>query len=257
MGRRAWAFRVSLAVLLGTATTVASAWAIALADIRLVGKTRASEQRILPTRGIPQAPYVSGVANGIGVQAFASRYRVVARATCYGPAYQSGAVSMVSSPRSTNSPPEAPDELVPRSVRPVAIPWLFGRAWPTGSNAECRDTDAAGWPWISMSSERNLTPDFTLELCSGIRVPWKTGVMMPPPLFGAPAAAPGALPLRPLWPGFAVDAGIFAMAWFGLLFVSGMIRRAFRRRRGRCSSCAYDLRGIPIGAPCPECGASQ
>jgi len=27
-------------------------------------------------------------------------------------------------------------------------------------------------------------------------------------------------------------------------------------RAGRCSTCAYDLRGLPIGAVCPECGTA-
>jgi hypothetical protein len=28
-----------------------------------------------------------------------------------------------------------------------------------------------------------------------------------------------------------------------------------RRRRGQCLVCGYDRRGIPEGAPCPECGS--
>jgi hypothetical protein len=35
-------------------------------------------------------------------------------------------------------------------------------------------------------------------------------------------------------------------------------QRALKRdRAGRCPSCAYDLRGLPEGAPCPECGAKS
>jgi hypothetical protein len=39
-------------------------------------------------------------------------------------------------------------------------------------------------------------------------------------------------------------------AWFGH-------RLAFRSRRraGLCPSCTYDLSGLPLGSPCPECAA--
>lgn len=34
-------------------------------------------------------------------------------------------------------------------------------------------------------------------------------------------------------------------------------RQARRRARGECARCAYDLRGLPPGAPCPECGTPR
>ena len=34
-------------------------------------------------------------------------------------------------------------------------------------------------------------------------------------------------------------------------------RRAFRRRRNQCPTCAYDLRGLPTQSPCPECGTPR
>lgn len=33
-------------------------------------------------------------------------------------------------------------------------------------------------------------------------------------------------------------------------------RGAGRRRRGRCAGCGYAMRGLAVGAGCPECGAS-
>lgn len=30
--------------------------------------------------------------------------------------------------------------------------------------------------------------------------------------------------------------------------------RLRRPLRGRCYACNYDLSGLPVGAPCPECG---
>jgi hypothetical protein len=40
----------------------------------------------------------------------------------------------------------------------------------------------------------------------------------------------------------------------GPLLRSGIIAR--RARIGFCKKCRYDLRGLPPGSPCPECGTS-
>jgi len=53
--------------------------------------------------------------------------------------------------------------------------------------------------------------------------------------------------------------------WFALLIVSApglwlarIDHRAARRNRtNRCAKCAYDLTGLPAGAPCPECASSS
>jgi hypothetical protein len=61
----------------------------------------------------------------------------------------------------------------------------------------------------------------------------------------------GGLPLRSLWPGFAINT-IFYAAILWLLFAApGKICRRIRARRGQCPTCAY-----PIGASnsCTECG---
>lgn len=61
------------------------------------------------------------------------------------------------------------------------------------------------------------------------------------------------LPLEPIWPGIAVDVGVWSAAWWGLLFGPGRARQWSRARRGACAVCGYDLRGL---ARCPECGAA-
>lgn len=60
------------------------------------------------------------------------------------------------------------------------------------------------------------------------------------------------LPLRPIWPGFAVNAVFYAGVCWLLLAAPGDIRRWRRRRRGACAACGYDLAGLEA---CPECGA--
>jgi len=55
----------------------------------------------------------------------------------------------------------------------------------------------------------------------------------------------------PLWFPTAIALPITAAAWF-------LDARATRRtRRGQCPTCAYDLKGLPAGATCPECGCES
>jgi hypothetical protein len=46
-------------------------------------------------------------------------------------------------------------------------------------------------------------------------------------------------------------------AFVAMLHVHRSVRRARRRRRGLCVTCAYDLRGGPPDTRCPECGTNQ
>ncbi len=66
-----------------------------------------------------------------------------------------------------------------------------------------------------------------------------------------------ALPLRPIWPGFAINT-IFYATVLSLLWSSPfVVRRLIRRKRGHCIKCGYDLRGTSGGGGvCPECGAT-
>lgn len=65
---------------------------------------------------------------------------------------------------------------------------------------------------------------------------------------------PYPLPSYPIIAGFAGNTLIYAViAWLGLFLLS-QARRVFRKRRGRCPACGYDMRGTPDGT-CPECGA--
>jgi hypothetical protein len=62
-----------------------------------------------------------------------------------------------------------------------------------------------------------------------------------------------ALPLTPLWPGFAINA-LFYAAMLWIMFAAVSVLRRWRRiRRGVCPNCAY-----PVGRSevCSECGRS-
>jgi hypothetical protein len=62
------------------------------------------------------------------------------------------------------------------------------------------------------------------------------------------------LPVEPHWPGFALDTAFYGALVFLLWSAPGVVRRRTRKRRDRCPTCGYDLRGTTNG-PCPECGA--
>ncbi len=53
---------------------------------------------------------------------------------------------------------------------------------------------------------------------------------------------------------FFVNVAFWAMVLSAIFGGAAMLRGLCRIRRGRCARCNYDLRGLPPGAPCPECG---
>lgn len=63
-----------------------------------------------------------------------------------------------------------------------------------------------------------------------------------------------ALPIRPVWPGFAINTTFYGLALFGLVRGVRTLRRDTRHRHGRCGACGYDATGLDQGAICPECG---
>ncbi len=62
------------------------------------------------------------------------------------------------------------------------------------------------------------------------------------------------LPYLPVWPGLAINLAFWSAAAAPLVFAPVAIRRLRRKRRGACPACGYDLRGLPAGGLCPECG---
>lgn len=130
-----------------------------------------------------------------------------------------------------------------------SVMWMV---WP-GQMHEVR----SGWPVAAMRSRRVTNWDdakFTyVTQCDGLEIPASSlGERMRFTLEGNSLNSPyRPVPLVPVWPGFAVCsvfwAGVVGVVWY----VPGAVRRAGRRRRGQCPTCAYELRGLHS---CPECG---
>jgi hypothetical protein len=139
-----------------------------------------------------------------------------------------------------------------------------------------REQQAAGWPMLALSADRIVDVNREPEIRNGARLgrmelqfsvlhgALGTAVLRstPAPPAGPPmppAAAPGGggvwadhlLPLRPMWPGFAINSIFFALAagtaW--MLWVLPM--RLQRGLRGLCARCAYPMGVSPV---CTECG---
>ncbi len=136
--------------------------------------------------------------------------------------------------------------------RTLVAPW--GDELLPQSESGRRVLDARGWPMLAMWGS------FGVELPRGAPKAVHWAVALPrQDVHGVRDDWTRVIPLAPIWLGFAVDTLFYGLAWVVLIALvvgPGALRRASRRRRGRCLRCAYDLRGIPAGA-CPECGATH
>ncbi len=122
------------------------------------------------------------------------------------------------------------------------------QGWNSTNLARCIFWErAAGWPRIAVVEREVADPPGlwpTRQFGASIRVggngdAW-SGVVFA---------------VRPVWGGFVVDVGVFAVMWAGLLWGFGVLWRLLRTRDGRCPKCRYDLSGL-TGGVCPECGAA-
>ena len=139
-------------------------------------------------------------------------------------------------------------EQAERALRPISPGWLFqlykreARQYPL-SQLDPRHFMTHGWPNRSLSCEIiSNNSKWTTNASHG----------------GLSVASQGnfsdhILPLRPIWPGFAINTILYAAMLWLLTLGPFAARRMIRRKRGLCIKCGYDLRGVEH-EKCPECG---
>src|SRR5262245_52634200 len=95
--------------------------------------------------------------------------------------------------------------------------------------------------WSIIQNQHGL-PSRSLEGTDTYRAPSMTSRLydyIPSPFRRKipPRAWTGYLPIRPIWPGFAINTVFYAAVLWVLLAAPGAVRRFVRRRRGRCTRC--------------------
>jgi hypothetical protein len=119
--------------------------------------------------------------------------------------------------------------------------WVFVRAgWPFEA--------FRGWSWQLLDDLGGPNEHISHQAFAIVRVPLLR--------YGVSRTGHFLVPYYPLWPGFIANSLIYAaLCW---LVIAGLVsaRAARRARRGLCTRCAYDLRGVTSGV-CPECGQAR
>jgi hypothetical protein len=147
-------------------------------------------------------------------------------------------------------------------IKPYGDPRSLIPAWATDlipTHSERQSTSrrvlavASGWPLVAMRSLVKLPSGFGQEkmIVDGISIP--RTIVAPGHPNGYVVGVPRVLPLRYLWPGFAINTIFYAAILWLLFFAPGAVRRTIRRKRGQCPACAYPVGTSPV---CTECGKS-
>jgi hypothetical protein len=136
---------------------------------------------------------------------------------------------------------------------PAAMPTPGGPLTPGRLyGGELVEAYAIGWPFLTLTGRAVWVPG----PAPGPGLWRMQGVTLRPRPAGASVGVLTEYPYcrTPRWPGFAASTLAYAAVLMALAQGARAARGARRRRRGLCVRCAYDLRGLPGGAPCPECG---
>ncbi len=127
---------------------------------------------------------------------------------------------------------------LPSHMRPKSIDDLIMQSW----------YHETGWPMPAMTCgvhwERQIMNANVIYSVNG-------GVQLPRDADFNPRA----LPLTPLWPGFAINILVYGITWWLLMWGIGAARRRRRRTLHRCVWCGYSREGLHHDRLCPECGS--
>jgi hypothetical protein len=117
-------------------------------------------------------------------------------------------------------------------------------------NQEIRAVKAFGFPMLSLWT--SCPPDPALSTRAlPFGSPWSRRII---PI---PTAPPPPMPVRPIFPGFAVNTVVYSIIAALLAWLLNVPRRFIQElswlRHGRCIRCGYEL-GYDFAKGCPECG---
>lgn len=122
----------------------------------------------------------------------------------------------------------------------------------------------AGWPMRALTCVGYLKYG---EVQHSLLQEWHGGFRAPPGW--RPLEMDGSLfglyfrpvPIRPIWPGFAINPIFYALMCWLFFIAPGFVRRRIRIMRQRCVGCGYDLRSQVADDSgtirCPECGTTR
>jgi hypothetical protein len=129
---------------------------------------------------------------------------------------------------------------------------------------------AWGWPFLSLSSwfdvhtERIELPpgtkphsfrmDHVVDPRWGIPMSFVSADSDPSNPMNVGPGRPRIAPLRPIWPGLAINTIFYATILWLLWIARARVRRFIRIRRHRCPACGYEI-AAGVGPRCSECGA--
>jgi hypothetical protein len=145
------------------------------------------------------------------------------------------------------------ESAVPTWARRGAIPWSASQApWPDSNSEAATLVIGRGWPLIALWCDdgRSDGPTFSTVAPSG-GIPLSHWARIGPDWAAI-------LPYRPVWIGLIVDSLVMASLWWFVLVVPVAAFRHYRGhlrvRRNHCPHCNYNLAGLAMNSPCPECG---
>lgn len=263
--RSKWLRRATLSLLLGVATTIAIAWACALRGGLVVASQLGfmiDDVSTTPARG----------AHWFDVRRTGLRVCIVSTSTresdgSHGLAW-SPFRATPGEPIWTLTPGDTCNAIEALEVFPNArgeassgpqIPEWRAMRWPTWLPAVPESPSGllayggrgTGWPFVTM---RSTFHSDTTDRIGAWRWAWRIKPAGPPT--SSNDQLEGCVPLQPVPFAFAASSVMWGSGWFVLLFGPGIARRAVRSRRGACTACGYDRRGLTAMQPCPECGSA-
>ncbi|MCH8824757.1 MAG: hypothetical protein IH984_14760 [Planctomycetes bacterium] len=230
-------FKLALFLLLGAVVNVAVAWLIAV-RVNVVG-SGPDLIEITYENSQPTGVWLLSRWTQMGVTCYTSYHEYYGYAVAYDPESDSNPIDAI------HITTPSPSEVTPK--------WTGLRTPVSRGIDEFREVRGWGWPCSSMWSEYFL--DFSVPAKSG----WNFTSGIDPRGLGLSSTRqyndpfPRILPVRPIWPGFAINTVFYAAILWLLTLAPFTARRMIRRKRGCCLKCGYDLRNVEH-EKCSECG---